>query len=178
MFNKATQHIETINLLAQRLTNLVEWEKSTGEVCTHPENWPTVVAEFPEVKPLYLLYMTEDWTILEVHSFSPEWLDKIRPANKYLLRGLTGAAGLNYTLSSMVQKLEVAIMSATEEEWGPGSYDVPNLDWDRKIDKNSHYQITLKVAEGFGVITGSCYGYGYRLDLSEDKVVLTCVSPY
>lgn len=178
MFNKAIQHIETINLLAQRLPNLAEWEKSTDEVCTHHENWPVVMALFPEVKPLYLLYMTEDWTVLEVHSFSSGWMDKIRPARKHVLRGLTGIVGLNHTLSGMVQKLEVAIMSATEEEWRPGSYDVPNMGWNRKIDKCSHYQITLNIAEESGAITGSCYGYGYRLDLLEDKVVLTCVSPY
>lgn len=180
MFNKAIQHIEVINLLAQQLANLVEWEKSTDEVCTHHENWPVVMALFPEVKPLYLLYMTEDWTVLEVHNFSPEWMEKIRPARSHVLKGLTNGMGLslNYGLSSMVQKLEVAILSATEEEWGPGSYDVPNMGWDRKIDKNSHYQITLNIAEESGAITGSCYGYGYRLDLSEDKVVLTCVSPY
>lgn len=179
MFNRAIQHIETINLLAQRLPNLAEWEKSTDEVCTHPENWPIVMSEFSEVKPLYLLYMTEGWTVLEVHSFSPEWMDKIRPARAYLLKGLTDSIGLlNNTLSNMVQKLEVAILSATEEEWGPGCYDVPNMNWDRRLDKNSHYQITLNIAKESGAITGSCYGYGYRLDLSEDKVVLTCVSPY
>lgn len=180
MFNRLHQYNETLERLANQLPNLSRWEEDHGEHCIHRDNWPVVMALFPEIKPLFLLAMTEDWRVVQVQNFEADYTDQMRTPDHFLLRRLTDGTGtgLNYILADMVQKLETAIMIASEEEWGPGIYNPANLNRNGRVDHHSHFTIKIIVAEETGVITGTVYADNYILDIAEDEVHLICARPY
>jgi hypothetical protein len=161
-FNRLLQKNQVIKNIVMR-PEIEEWEESTGENPSHPENWPTVLDTFPVARARYYLGMTEEWTIiasLGVWSPSDTLLKEIN--NSYC----------NGQLSKMVHNLYICIDQAVAEEWGPGSYDPPFLNiYNGRVSDEA--KINLSIQENSGYINAICTSEKYKLELSNDGVILT-----
>lgn len=171
--SRLSQHIKTINRLANEVPDLIEWENNHDEVSTHHSNWPVIMASYPKVKSLYLLAMTEDWEVWAEFFFLQGGSCKHWPSQS-VLNVILSAMDTRNLVGQMAGNLEKYINISHDEEWGPGVYNPPFCDLFTNVrDYHNQYKITLCIAEGSGNVTGSVVSGRYSIDLSEDKVILT-----